>query len=412
MDSDVSVRPRSGQADPTSSVIIEARAGAASGLLLAIAFIWNVSSIPATYLFYVQFVQQGQFKAVAILLIPLIGFLLTSWIVHARRAWRLIGPVSLRLDPFPGAIGGHIGGWIDIPKHFNPDACVIVTLSCLQTSQFGQDHQLRVQETVRWQEQGLAYVAKEAGVMRLLFRFRVPPTLPESDQNTEPATVWRLHVSGELDRGVHMDRDFEIPVFRTAETSSRQSFTNTAKARGEWVLHKRSLANLMTVDEQDNGDINIDYAYGRSRASALLYTVVGCCLLLAALTMLWLAPVLVKYLVLSVGVGCIVWAIYLLGNRLCVTISADGITTRRYCLGLILRSRQLPADRFAGFAAKPMNGLTFSRQLISQYRLYAINDAAEQIAIAENLHGRGQLHAIEHWFISKLPFEAISQSDG
>lgn len=410
MDSGVSASSGVEKKEWSGATIVKSAASGSSRFLVVIALIWNLASIPAAYLFYLQFMQLGQYKAIVILLIPLIGFLLTSWVVHARRAWRSIGPVSLQLDPFPGAIGGHIGGWIDVPEHFNPDACVIVTVSCIQVSQFGKDHQLRVQEKLCWQEQGLAHVAKGSEAMRLLFRFRVPTHLPESDQSGEPITVWRLRVSGEVDDGLQMEREFEIPAFRTSETSSRQSFTETAKANGDWAQHKRLLADLMDVQQLDDDRIQVDYPYGRSRSSAILYLSIGVLLLLAVCTMLWLAPMIVKSAVTAVAIGCILWAIYLQGNRVCVEISPDGIRGRRYLLGVPLGTRYLPAERFSGFAAKPMNSLTLSRQLISQYRLYAISDDAEKIVIAENLKGRGQLHAVEQWFVSRLPFEVISRS--
>ena len=56
------------------------------------------------------------------------GLGLLVWAVRQTLAWRCFGMTLLELDPFPGAIGGDIGGLLELRLPYSPFR---ITLTCL-----------------------------------------------------------------------------------------------------------------------------------------------------------------------------------------------------------------------------------------------------------------------------------------
>jgi hypothetical protein len=61
----------------------------------------------------------------------LVGLGLLVWAVRQTLAWRCFGMTLLELDPFPGAIGGDIGGLLELRLPYNPRCPFRITLTCL-----------------------------------------------------------------------------------------------------------------------------------------------------------------------------------------------------------------------------------------------------------------------------------------
>ncbi|MCW8917915.1 MAG: DUF3592 domain-containing protein, partial [Gammaproteobacteria bacterium] len=108
------------------------RSGARSGTyaIWAFAIIWNVMSAPPLFMFAEIWSEQGPL-ALLVLLFPAIGVMLLVWAVRKSLEWRRFGVTPLQLDPFPGAIGGDVGGEIALNIPFDPQLVCEVTLSSL-----------------------------------------------------------------------------------------------------------------------------------------------------------------------------------------------------------------------------------------------------------------------------------------
>ena len=76
----------------------------------AFAAFWNLVSAPLPFVVYTEVTEKNNMPALLGLLFPLVGIGLITWAVKRTLEWRRFGPAPVTLDPFPGSIGGHVGG--------------------------------------------------------------------------------------------------------------------------------------------------------------------------------------------------------------------------------------------------------------------------------------------------------------
>ena len=153
------------------------------------------------------------------LLFPLVGIFLLKKAWDLTREWRRFGVIELEMDPFPGAIGGHVGGRLLIQGTYQGDSEYHVELACVRSYVSGSGKNRSRRESVLWSETGTArstITASPKGMgTRLSFRFDVPDNLPESDiSQSGDYYLWRIRLTAEIP-GTNLDRDYSIPVFRT-----------------------------------------------------------------------------------------------------------------------------------------------------------------------------------------------------
>ncbi len=198
------------------------RSGARSGMYFIwfFAIIWNAISAPAAFAIPEVWRKEGAL-ALAILLFPIVGMGLLFWAIKKTREWRRFGVTPLTLDPFPGAIGGDVGGEIELNVPYVPNLNCEVTLSCLYSYVSGSGKNRSRHERVEWQDSGYAQVNRTARGMKLRFRFAVPEGLRPSEEESGDYYFWRLSIKAELP-GADLDRSFTIPVYATGEQSRLQ----------------------------------------------------------------------------------------------------------------------------------------------------------------------------------------------
>ncbi len=221
------------------------RSSARSGMyaIWFFAVIWNALSLPAAFAVPDVWRKEGAL-ALIILLFPLVGAGLLYWALKLTREWRRFGNTPLVMNPFPGAIGGDVGGEIELQVPYDPALACEVTLSCLYSHQTGSGDDQTRQERVEWQDSGYAQVERTAQGMRLRFRFAVPAGLHPSEDETGDHYFWRLSIKAELP-GSDLNRSFTIPVYATGEHSHFQQLdTGKAVPQGVPELNAEALLPL------------------------------------------------------------------------------------------------------------------------------------------------------------------------
>lgn len=189
------------------------RSGAKTGMYVAwgIAVFWNLFSAPAAFLFAEVWREKGAL-ALLILIFPCVGLFLLFWAIHTTLEWRRFGMTPLTMDPFPGAIGGDVGGEIAINTPYDSTAAFEVTLSCIHSYVSGSGDNRSRSEKAVWQDSGYAEVQPAMRGIRLHYRFEIPDGLPASEPRSNNYHFWRLDVHGDMP-GVDLQRRFEIPVY-------------------------------------------------------------------------------------------------------------------------------------------------------------------------------------------------------
>lgn len=102
-----------------------------SGALAAwfFAFIWCAVSAAGNF-FIVDEVAKGNYAILFILLFDVVGVGLIVWAVRLSWSAHKFGDVVLTMGPHPGAIGGDVGGFIDVPVAHDPALAFRVSLAC------------------------------------------------------------------------------------------------------------------------------------------------------------------------------------------------------------------------------------------------------------------------------------------
>jgi hypothetical protein len=179
------------------------------GLVLA-----SLASIPIV-VFLPEELANGNDLALVALVFPFAALCFALALLRRWLAWRRFGRLVLVMDPFPGSLGGDVGGQVDLPLRYGNRHPITVALACsrIEKRSEGADR-----ESVIWDRDGLAEAAPAAAGTRVRFRFAVPVSLPASSEDGDTETRWglRLRVPG---RG--FDRTFALPVTASDPERSR-----------------------------------------------------------------------------------------------------------------------------------------------------------------------------------------------
>ena len=139
-------------------------------------------------------VAKGNDLILIALVFPLAALITTVSALRKSLEWRRFGPLTVVLDPFPGSLGGDVGGAIEVAMPFDPARRCSVTLACVRAyvRQGGGDNR----EDVIWERKGLATARRSARGTRLAFRFQPPAGLAESEPKSADYRRWmvRLHL--------------------------------------------------------------------------------------------------------------------------------------------------------------------------------------------------------------------------
>jgi hypothetical protein len=143
--------------------------------------------------------------------------------VYLALQWRRYGATAFEMASVPGVVGGLLQGRVRIPTVVLPEEDAQATLDCVNRRTTGTGKNRHTSETILWQAEtaiprnGLVQESR-ATVIPMAFDIPVdqPPT---DDSDAANQTLWRLRVKIATP-GVDFAADFEVPVFRTAESAA------------------------------------------------------------------------------------------------------------------------------------------------------------------------------------------------
>ncbi len=144
-----------------ASATILSDAKAKHWVVWGVTLIWNLISSPLLFAIPKE-LEKGNNAIFIAAVFPLIGAGLFIWAIKSTRRWFSIGSTPLTLDPYPGSIGGQVGGSIETNIHYSAAHEFPVTLSCLYSYVSGSGKNRSRKESVKWQAQGFAQ-AEPAG---------------------------------------------------------------------------------------------------------------------------------------------------------------------------------------------------------------------------------------------------------
>ncbi|UCE90208.1 MAG: hypothetical protein JSW10_05160 [Pseudomonadota bacterium] len=180
---------------------------------LGFALVWNVFAQP---MFWLVALERPDLEWPALLtagLFPLAGFGLLYVGAVKWLQWRRFGTLTLEMDPFPGSLGGDIGGSVELPLPYRPGPVVTVGISCVHV-RITRGKNGRRSERVLWRERGDVPIQPGTRGARVSFRFAVPSDQPATTEPSDDCIKWVVHLFRKLP-GANLDQTFEVPVFDT-----------------------------------------------------------------------------------------------------------------------------------------------------------------------------------------------------
>ncbi|HNP37656.1 MAG TPA: DUF3592 domain-containing protein [Woeseiaceae bacterium] len=374
---------------------------------------WSLISAPLPFVAYDEVVNKQNHLALVALLFPLIGLGLVAWAIKQTREWLRFGTTPLTLDPFPGSIGGHVGGTIDMRLPYDSATQFVLTLSSIHSYASGSGKSRRRKESTLWQDQLVAHTEPGPNGMRLVFRFDVPEGLKISDAQPEGDSnyLWRLHLAADLP-GANLDRDFEVPVYATSQSSIDISDRQRGAADG---IIDKIFENLVRKRVQISNDglgKTLLYPMGQALFSNFAGILVGGSFAAAGyyITMHEGRPVFGG---VFGGTGALVAiaALYMVFKSLEVTRVGDTITSVRRWLGIPLGKKTLRRPDFVRFEKGSNMQTQTGRQTIRHYRISAIDKTGNSVVLGENFHGELEARAAIRMLESELGLHEQKQQD-
>jgi hypothetical protein len=369
------------------------------------ALFWNLVSFPLLFQLEEILPKIRQEPVMALVFIfPLIGvgLIVAAW--RSFRQWRRFGPTPLVLDPYPGASGGHVGGAIDTRIAFTAGQRFDVSLCCIYSYVSGSGKNRSRSERIKWQADGVCHSERTGPGTRLSFRFDVPGGLPVSDVGKSgDYYLWRVSIACELD-GPDFNRRYDIPVFDTGMSSTitegTESHAATVDAAMEGV---ESIAEISALP----GGIEAFFPSMQRPAQGIGGLVFGLVFAGAgAAAGSGGAPLIFPLIFIPVGGLIAAWGVFYLGKSLRVSVTADGVRTRRFLFGYPLSTRRLARDKFTHFEIDQGATMQTGNKTTVYYRLYANGRGAAKsklrFPVAERLSSRSEAELLKETFETYL----------
>ena len=376
------------------TAVIKSSSKATMYVTWVVAAFWNLISAPLPFVLYTEVTEKENYLALVGLLFPLVGIGLIASALRRTLEWRRFGPAPVTLDPFPGSIGGHAGGTIDVHLPYDSSAQFSLTLTNLYSTMSGSGKNRSRSEKAKWQDSQLAHAGSGPLGTRLSFRFDVPEGLDDSDavQSADDYHRWRLNLRASLP-GTDVDRDYEIPVYATREQSRELSKISIRQASlAQDLINDAAVRRLFRLRHGVTGK-SMRFPMGRNIATGTagaitgaIFASIGGFLLDEGHMFMGIAFGFVGSLVLELG-------LYSILNSLEISQDGSDLRTVRRVLGIPVRRQSMRRYDIALLSKESTLQTQSGGQAVMHYSVFAIDLHGKKMKVGEGFRGAGQAEA-------------------
>lgn len=359
------------------------------------AAIWNLISAPLPFLLYEEVMDKENYAALLGLLFPLVGIGLLVWAIRQTLEWRRFGQCPVRMDPFPGAIGGHVGGTIELKWPYDPSHKFVISLTNLYSYVSGSGDNRSRNERAKWQDSVVAHSEPGLYGTRLTFRFDVPDNLNESDAFRESSSyhLWRLNLSADLP-GVDLDRSYEIPVYPTAEKSQNLSERAIESSRSQKAdFDKTAITKIIRTRSGVNGT-ELFYPVGRNIGNFIGGLVFGGIFAGVGYFLVFIEGMPFFGGIFGlVGLLIMACSFYTVSNSLRISNDSVHLNCVRRVFGIPVKRVQLRRDGNIKFSKKSNMQSQQGGKHVMHYSIYATDSSGRKACVGEGFKGSSQAKA-------------------
>lgn len=351
------------------------------------ALFWNAISAPVLFAMPAEFAKGNHLILIA-LIFPVIGLFLLVWAIRSTLSWRRFGQLAVVMDPFPGAIGGQVGGHIDVPLPFDAQQIFAVTLKSMRSYVTGSGKNRSRKESVLWQSEGVAHSESSMKGSRLSFCFDVPDNLPASEDPSNDYRLWRLQLDADLP-GVDLNRQFEIPVYPTGERSGARI---RSSAQHPKAIEQRAAQIELALDYREiPGGVELFSPMLRNPGGWIFGLIFGGIFGGAGWGMFRYAddaPAILEWVFMLVGGLILLFTIVSMFSSLRVRLDNQGLTSERFWLGIPVGRDQVARDDISKLEIHSSYKQQTGTKHVEVCRIRALTRSGKKIPVAKNLKGR------------------------
>ncbi len=376
------------------------------------AALWNLISGFLPFVVYEEVVDKENYVALAGLLFPLVGVGLLVWAIRRTLEWNRFGPTPVTLDPFPGSIGGHVGGTIETRLPYDPLHGFHLTLTSVHSYISGSGKNRSRRENVLWQKEVVAHAESGAHGTRIVFRFDVPEGLRESDAapDSESYNLWRLNLRAEIP-GADLDRNFEIPVYATAETSRNLSQHAVAASEAAGTAAFDAAVRDVVRVSFDGVRKRLVYPMGQNFLSNLAgFVITSTFAAVGAYLVIEEGATIFGILFGGFGGLFALIALYMMFRSLDVRSEGNTLTSIRRWLGIPIRVTRMQRSDFYRFEKDTGTHSAASGSQVLRYTVRGIDKHANEIVLGEGFRGESGADAAIRFLMTELRLEGRSSS--
>lgn len=376
------------------------------------AAVWSLISAPLPFMIYDEVLNKNNTIALVGLLFPVVGIGLLIWAIRRTLEWRNIGATPVVLDPFPGSIGGHVGGTIDTRVPFSSANKFLLTLTNVHRYVSGSGDSRKTRENALWQDELVAHAESGPLGTRLSFRFDVPTGQTESDaqQSGDSYHLWRLNLRAALP-STDLDRDFNIPVYATATQSKLLSDRQATSARAEQdAIYDQAVRDIVRVSSDGMGK-QLVYPIGQNIGSNLVGFMIGAIFATAGAWMIVNEGMAIFGGVFAAVGGLIaIAAFYMMAKSLHVKVEGNTIRSVRRLLGIPIRSREMSRGAFLKFKKNSNMQTQTGGKHVMYYKVKALDRQGNELLVGEGFRGSSGADAAIRFLSRELGLRESSQA--
>ncbi len=200
---------------------------------------------------------------VLIILFTAIGIFLLAIAIQKTKSWFRFGSAPLTLSPFPGSVGGEVGGTIMLIPPLQRDTEFSVTLSNLKHS----NSQNNFPDNITWQDTQKVLSQTNNFDTTVPFLFQVPEECQPCGSKKHPGYhYWNIRIEA-VDSTINFIRDYDVPIYRLAEPQYSDISVKPLETK---------LSQAEYVDYQpDEHGLNMNYPMFRNLGFNLAISVIG-----------------------------------------------------------------------------------------------------------------------------------------
>ena len=342
--------------------------------------------------------QRGEHLVALVLLFPFISLVMLNLSVRMTRDWLRYGKTPLQMDPYPGAIGGEAGGYVDLNLAFHSRNQFEVKLALYRLTVSNSGKETRTDEKIIWQCDVPVHMESVGDGTRIRFLTEVPAGKRESENSSRDYHLWRFIVNG-VNKSLRFNRIWEVPMFAVQHCDHSGKASMSLPAMAQAKLEQRQLNELAQITEitQQGDNIWMRFSPKNTRSISAMMFVFGAIFFSIGVGMTMVDQAMSWLFVIAFGgIGGVILlaGIYGLGKELRVCVNPTEVQTKRFWFGLALVNKSYTRDTIKSMYIESSMSMNSSKGSIQYYKLKLKFKDGSNKPIAFGIDGYSKAHKL------------------